>query len=117
MAETTFTVDQTTVGTTIGPDDGWITSVEMLSPPTRYDNAAFRSDRRAWASGYFSLSDADDRKHMVRNLICVEQNNICKSFTSLSIGYRGGLLIRSVPFGSIWQIVVSDQLPIVIKAA
>jgi hypothetical protein len=117
MAETTYEIDHTMVGTVIGPANGWITALSMTAPPTRYDNAAFKADRSAWASGYFSVCGENDYEHLVRNLICIEQNNPCKRFVGLSIGFEGGLLVRSVPVGSQWEIVLSDQQPIVRKAA
>jgi hypothetical protein len=109
MAETTFTITSADVGTVLPVANGWITTLSMTTPPTRYDNAVFKSDRSAWASGYFSVCGENDYEHLIRNLICIEQNNPCKRFIGLSIGYEGGLLVRSVPFGSQWEIVLSDQ--------
>jgi hypothetical protein len=112
MAETTYVIDHTMAGTVLPVTNGWITALSMTSPPTRYDNAAFKSDRSAWASGYFSVCGENDYEHLTRNLICIEQNNPCKRFINLSIAYEGGLLVRSVPVGSIWEIVLSD-IPVV----
>lgn len=49
--------------------------VEMTKGPSRYDAAALSTDRTAWASGYFSLCGENDHKHLVRNLINVDQNS------------------------------------------
>jgi hypothetical protein len=112
MAETPYVIDHTFVGSVLPVTNGWITALSMTAPPTRYDNAAFKADRSAWASGYFSVCGENDYEHLTRNLICIDQSNPCKRFIGLSIGYEGGLLIRSVPFGSQWEIVVSD-IPVV----
>jgi hypothetical protein len=117
VTETTHQIDHTVVGAVLDPANGYITALSMTSPPSRYDNAAFKSDRGAWASGYFSLCGENDYEHLVRNLICIETSNPCKRFINLGIGYEGKLLIRSVPVGSQWEITLSDQQPIVTKAA
>jgi hypothetical protein len=79
------------VGAVLDPANGYITALSMTSPPSRYDNAAFKSDRGAWASGYFSLCGENDYEHLVRNLICIETSNPCKRFINLGIGYEGKL--------------------------
>lgn len=114
--ETTYIVDHTMVGSVLTPADGYITALSMVSPPSRYDAAVQTRDRSAWASGAFSVRGVDDVALIGGNLICIDQSNPCKSFINLSIGYRGGLKICSVPVGSTWELKISD-VPVTRKAA
>jgi hypothetical protein len=116
MVETTHQIDHTMVGAVLDPANGYITALSMTSPPTRYDAAVLTRDGSAWASGAFSVRGVDDRALIGGNLICIDQNNAWKRFINLSIGYKGALKICSVPFGSRFEITVSDQ-PVVRKAA
>ena len=97
--ETTYIVDHTHVGSVLDPANGWITSVRMTKGPSRYDAAVQTLDRSAWASGAFSVRGVDDGCLIGGNLICLDQHNAHKRFTNLSIGYKGGLKICSVPIG------------------
>ena len=116
MAETTHQIDHTMVGSVLPVANGWITAVNMTRGPSRYDAAVLTRDGSAWASGAFSVRGVDDVALINGNLICVDQSNPCKRFVGLSIDYRGGLKICSVPVGSQWEITLSDQ-PVVRKAA
>jgi hypothetical protein len=106
--ETTYIVDHTHVGSVLDPANGWIISVSMTKGPSRYDAAVQTRDRSAWASGAFSVRGANDVALIGGNTICIDQNNGVKRFTNLSIGYKGGLKICSVPFGSQWELILSD---------
>jgi hypothetical protein len=114
--ETTYTVDHTHVGSVLDPANGYITALRMTAPPSRYDAAVQTRDRSAWASGAFSVRGVDDVALIGGNLICIETSNPCKRFVGLSIGYNGALKICSVPVGSQWEVILSDQ-PIVRQKA
>ena len=82
--------------------------MRQTSPPSRYDAMVQTRDRGAWASGAFAIRGEGDVALIGGNLICIDQSNPCKSFINLSIGFKGGLKICSVPVGSQWEIVLSD---------
>jgi hypothetical protein len=113
MTETTFVVDRSMVGTVIGPIDGYLQSVSMTSPPSRYESAVPSPDGSVWASGVFAIRGEGNFADMIN----VDQNSPSKKFTRLNFGYKGGLRVRSVPVGSVWQIVLSDQPVVRRKAA
>jgi hypothetical protein len=110
--ETTHVVDHTHVGAVLDPPDGYLQSVEMTKGPTRYESAVPTADGLRWASGVFSIRGEGNLADMIN----IDQNNPSKRFTNLNFGYRGALRIRSVPFGSIWTVVLSD-VPVTRKAA
>jgi hypothetical protein len=114
--ETTHTITSADIGSVLDPANGYITALRMTAPPSRYDAAVQTRDGSAWASGAFSVRGVDDVALIGGNLICIETSNPCKRFVALNIGYRGGLKICSVPVGSQWEVILSDQ-PIVRQKA
>jgi hypothetical protein len=112
MAETTYTITSDMVGAVLTPPDGYLQSVEMTKGPIRYENAVPTVDGLRWASAVFAIRGEGNLADMIN----LDQNNPNKRFTNLNFGYRGGLRIRSVPVGSIWQLVLSD-IPVTRKAA
>ena len=112
MAEFEYVLTSADVGSVLPVANGYLQSVEMTKGPARYENVVPTVDGLRWASGMFSIRGEGN----LSDLICLDHSNAHKQFTNLNFGYRGGLRVRSVPAGSVWTVVVSDQ-PIVRKAA
>ncbi len=55
MAQFDFQIDATMVGTTIGPVDGYITDLSMVTRPSVYEVPSLNHGR--WTSGFFTLRD------------------------------------------------------------
>jgi hypothetical protein len=53
MAQFDFVIDDTMVGTTIGPVNGFITDLAMVTRPSSYETPSFNFGR--WTSGFFTL--------------------------------------------------------------
>ena len=68
MAETTFTIDETSVGETLPVTDGYITGLVMTQGPTVFENPAWDEGRQIWVAAYFVLRGTKD----LRDLICLQ---------------------------------------------
>lgn len=105
MAETTFTITTANIGEVLPVVNGFLRKCVMTRSPSRYDAATMGPDG-TWVSGYFCLHD--DSK-CLGDFFSIDQNNPCiAAFHSIDIAYRGGLLVRAVPVGSEWEVVLSD---------
>jgi hypothetical protein len=100
-----FTIDDQSVGQTIGPSNGFLVNLRMTQPPSVYETPDHNPGTQQFKSGYFVLRGSGD----TRNLYCsltghfsyvLVQNN--------SLGYRGDLAVVSLPRGSTWSLTLSD---------
>jgi hypothetical protein len=66
MAMTDFTIDETFVGQTIGPADGFLVNLVLTTPPPRYEIPEGDAGRGIWKRGYLQLRGSGD----IRDLIC-----------------------------------------------
>ena len=113
MATFDFTLDETSVGEMLTPEDGHVTALAMATPPP-YETPEWDEGRRVWNIGHFVLRG----QHDVRDLICV-QPAVCGHAFSLGRdrrqhrgrrepAYRGGLIVVAVPKNSQWTLTLSD---------
>jgi hypothetical protein len=52
---TTYQISDADVGTTIGPQNGFVAGLTMLSPPTVYEQPDRDPGRQLFKSGYFTI--------------------------------------------------------------
>jgi hypothetical protein len=62
MTQTTFTITDADVGTTIGPPDGFVTDLAMTQPPPVYEVPEWDEGRQVWTAGYFILRGSGDHR-------------------------------------------------------
>ena len=99
-----FTIDESSIGQTIGPTDGFLVNLIMTAPPVhevpRWDEGKLR-----WVAGYFTLRGSRD----VRDLYCSQTGFATNVLVrNHSLGYRGDLAVVSAPRGSTWSITLAD---------
>jgi hypothetical protein len=105
MAQTTFTVDETYIGATIGPPDGYLVSLTMTKPPSVYEVPDANPATQQFTSGYFTLRGSRD----TCNLYNAMTGHVSKFLiANHSLGYRGDLRVMGVPKGSVWELTLSD---------
>jgi hypothetical protein len=104
MAQTEHILTDADIGAVLDPPNGFLQSVQMTQPPSRYDSPTLSADRSVWACGVFSIRGEGNFADMIN----IDAGNAFKRFTNLGFAYKGGLVIRSIPHGSIWEIVTSD---------
>jgi hypothetical protein len=105
MAMFDFTLDDTTVGQNIGPQNGFLVSLRMTTPPV-YEVPEGNDGSGFWRRGYLQLRATGD----VRDLYCnsVVQNGH-SAVQNHSLPYRGDLVVRCVPRGGVFSLTLSDQ--------
>ena len=113
MATFDFTIDQTFVGATIGPVDGFVVNLKRtLAGP--FDPPSFDESRQQFTAGRLVLRASGE----FRNLVCIDTQSdggwasqysqTASVLSNASVGYRGELMIVCVPKGSVWEISLSD---------
>jgi hypothetical protein len=107
---TEYTLDDTMVGRVLDPPDGFVTALSMTTPPVA-DGPPRASPGGTWLSGRIQLCGESDW----RDLVCSDSLDIggWSGKTKVLIAdssypYRGGLVIKAVPKGAVYQITLSD---------
>ena len=111
MATFDFVIDETFMGTTIGPVDGFVVSLKRTKAGP-FDPPAFDEGKQRWTNGRFVLRGSRE----FRNLVCIDTQSgggangggYENVLLSASIGYWGELQIICIPKGSVWEITLSD---------
>ena len=113
MATFNFIIDETFVGATSGPVDGFVVNLKRTQAGP-YDPPAFSEAKQQWTAGRFVLRGSRD----FRNLMCIDTQsdgywasqygNTAGVLTSASVSYPGELQIICIPKGSVWEITLSD---------
>ena len=113
MATFDFTLDETSVGQMLTPEEGHVTALAMTTPPP-YETPEWDEGRRVWKHGYFVLRG----QHDLRDLICVQPavcghafswvGTVANIVVDRNLPYRGGLIVVSVPKNSQWKLTLSD---------
>jgi hypothetical protein len=104
-----FTITDTFIGQTIGPNVGFLVDLKQVRGPSRYIAPAFDEGRQHWVSGYFQIRGALDHRDLV--CVCPSQSPSAPFGTYVinkSIAYRGALTVLCVPVGSEWRMTLSD---------
>jgi hypothetical protein len=111
MATFDFTLDETSVGQMLTPEDGHVTALAMTTPPP-YETPEWDEGRRVWKHGYFVLRG----QHDLRDLICVQPAVCGHAFSWVgtvanivvdgNLPYRGGLIVVAVPKNSQWTLTL-----------
>lgn len=86
MARFDFTLDETSIGQTIGPPDGFLVSLVMTTPPVNDGPPRWNEGSRRWVSGYFVLRGSGD----TRDLYCARSGFVSNVLIQdHSLGYSG----------------------------
>jgi hypothetical protein len=114
MATFDLTLDDQSVGQIIGTPDGFLVGLAMTQGPSDASvPPSWDEGRRLWTSGYFVLRGSLD----LRDLICLHPASggsyawdgpIGHMLVNGNLGFRGDLIVQSVPRGSTWSITLSD---------
>ena len=114
MATFDFTLDETSVGQMLTPEDGHVTALAMTTPPP-YETPEWDEGRRVWKHGYFVLRG----QHDLRDLICVQPavcghafswvGTVANILVDGNLPYRGGLIVVAVPKNSQWTLTLSES--------
>ena len=111
---TTYQISDADVGTTIGPQNGFVTGLTMLSPPTVYEQPDRDPGRQLFKSGYFTIRGECDLRPVFNAQIGAGGGHFsywggeAHSIVDGNFPYKGALKIVSMPKGSTWQVSVSD---------
>jgi hypothetical protein len=113
LAQFDYTLDETSIGMTIGPPNGFVVNLTRTQAGP-YDPPQWSEGRQRWKAGRFVLRGSND----VRDLVCIDTQHGggWASHGGLSdivmgdasIDYAGDLEIVCVPKGSTWTITLSD---------
>jgi hypothetical protein len=109
-----FTLDDTMVGQSIGPQNGFLVSLRQTQSQAAYETPSGDDGSGVWKSAYFVLRGSAD----IRDLFCANPSQggvvdpVKSWIVNSSLAYRGALIVRSVPRGSQWAITLSD-VPVV----
>jgi hypothetical protein len=113
MATTDFIIDETFIGQTIGPQNGFLVNL-VRTKAGPYDLAQWDEGRGVWKAGRLVLRGSRD----IRDLICIDTQGgggWASSWghrdgvlTNSSLPFLGDLRIVCVPKGSIWELMLSD---------
>ena len=107
---TTYQISDADVGTTIGPQNGFVTGLTMLSPPTVYEQPDRDPGRQLFKSGYFTIRGECDLRPVFNAQIGAGGGHFsywggeAHSIVDGNFPYKGALKIVSVPKGSTRQV-------------
>jgi hypothetical protein len=112
MATFDFTIDDQSVGSVIGPQNGYIVALAMTTRPSAYEVPSFNHGR--WTSGFFTLrqSGGSWRRdvYSFSPTSCTPYGDSShRMLINANIGYVGALEVTSVPKGAVFSITISDQ--------
>jgi hypothetical protein len=101
-----FQISDANVGQTIGPQDGYLVSLVMQTPPSRYEVPDFNAAAQQYTSGYFVLRGSGDTQNIYCSLTGFVSPLLVRDH---SLNYRGDPKVACVPKGSVWSVTLSDQ--------
>jgi hypothetical protein len=114
MATQKVQIDESMIGQPLPFPNGFIFNLVMTTPPPRYLTPRWSDSKQCWTEGYLSLKGSAD----LRPLICVNlsqgaTNPPCTASGAFligdnAIGFRGSLMVESVPRGAVYQATLSD---------
>lgn len=106
--KTDYVIDNSMVGQTIGPKDGFLVSVTMTTAPKGYVVPDWNPGTRRWTSGYLQLRATGDSQ----NIYCANphQWGYLSNFLvgNQSLGYDGDLRVVCCPKGAVFSLTLSD---------
>jgi hypothetical protein len=105
MAMFDFTLDDQSVGQTIGPANGFLVSLIMTTPPSKYEVPDHSAAAQQFTSGYFVLRASGDTQNIYCSLTGFISPVLARDH---SLAYRGDLKVVCVPKGSTWSVTLSD---------
>jgi hypothetical protein len=105
MALFDFTLDDQSVGQTIGPANGFLVNLTLQTPPSVYETPDHNPATQQYKSGYFVLRGSGDTQNLYCSLTGYVSNAVVRSH---GLGYRGDLVAICVPRGSTWLLTLSD---------
>jgi hypothetical protein len=114
MALTELVLDDSYIGQTIGPQNGWLVDLVQTGRATKSVTPCFNEGKQHWVSAYIQLRGSKD----VRDIFCLNPSqspapplSTSKRHTHVvndSIPYLGDLIVKCLPAGSTWEIALSD---------
>jgi hypothetical protein len=113
MTTTAYTINASSIGTTIGPPDGAIVWLSMSIAPA-YQTPCWDAGGQQWVAGCLTLRGTGD----CHDAVCVSpQTNggafsggVMISSSNGSVGYTGDLTVVAAPNGSVWSLTLTDSL-------
>jgi hypothetical protein len=113
MTIATYQISDADVGTTIGPQNGFVTGLTMLSPPTVFETPDWDPGRQWFKSGYFTIRGEGDLRPIFNAQIGAGVGHFSywggEAHSIVDGNFlKGALKIVSVPKGSTWLVSVSD---------
>jgi hypothetical protein len=113
MTIATYQISDADVGTTIGPQNGFVTGLTMLSPPTVFETPDWDPGRQWFKSGYFTIRGEGDLRPIFNAQIGAGGGHFSywggEAHSIVDGNFlKGALKIVSVPKGSTWLVSVSD---------
>lgn len=108
MATTDFVIDDTMVGAALPIENGFLVNLRMTAPPPAYQVPFGNDGSGTWKSAYLQIRATGDHRDLF--CACPDQGGVAGNvwITNRSLGFRGNLIIRAVPRGSVWQVTLSD---------
>ena len=105
MALFEYEVDDTFIGKTLTPENGFLVDCKQVRPASHY--VAPYGYNGVWVTGYFQIRGAFDQRDLI--CVCPAQSPAWPGYVvGRSIFYQGGLRILCVPKGSLWRMTLSD---------
>ena len=115
MATFDFQIDESFIGQTIGPADGFVVDLGRTQAGVN-EMPQWDPGRLCWKAGRFVLRGSRDFK----DLVCIDtasgagwaghaSDRFSNVLTNASIGYAGDLRVVCVQKGSVWTLTLSDQ--------
>lgn len=109
MATFDFQIDNSMVGQSVGPPDGFLVSLRLTTTPPVYETPSGDDGSGLWRRGYFQIRGSRD----YRDLFCGSPSSWGYFSSDLvanrSLAYRGNLTILCVPKSSVFSLTLSDQ--------
>jgi hypothetical protein len=112
MANFDFTVDETNIGQTIGPANGYLVNLTRTQAGP-YDPAQWSAAKQQWLTGRFVLRGSGD----VKDLVCIDTQHGGGWASHGGLGdivwgdaniALADLIVACVPRGSAWTVTLSD---------
>jgi hypothetical protein len=114
MALTELVLDDSYIGKTIGPANGFLVDLVQTGRTTKSTTPCYNDTKQHWVSSYCQLRGSKD----IRDIFCLNPSqspapplSTSKRHTHVvndSIPYLGDLIVKCLPAGSTWEIALSD---------
>jgi hypothetical protein len=106
--KTEYVIDDSMVGQSVGPANGFLVSLTQTTPPLVYETPSGDDGSGIWKSGYLQLRGSLDH----RDLFCASPSSwgyVSKFLVgNQSLDYRGDLVVVCIPKGSVFSLTLSD---------